>query len=73
MRDYGIGINAEDLKNLFKAYFKTNDSKSKSLNTKSNGLGLSICQKIAENMGGKILVESKQDEGTEFTLQFVAE
>jgi signal transduction histidine kinase len=24
-------------------------------------------------MGGKILVESKQDSGTEFTLQFVAE
>ena len=46
---------------------------SKLLNSKSNGLGLSISQKIAENMGGKILVESKQGQGAEFTLQFITE
>ncbi len=54
MRDYGIGINAEDLKNLFQPYFKTTDNRSKSLNSKSHGLGLSICKKIVEAMSGNI-------------------
>ena len=52
VRDYGIGINAEDLYNLFLPYFKTTDNKSKSLNSKSHGLGLSICKRIVETMSG---------------------
>ncbi len=47
VRDYGIGMNEEDIKNLFRPYFKTTDEKSKKVNSKSHGLGLSICHKIA--------------------------
>ena len=47
MRDYGIGMNEEDMKNLFKPYFKTTDETSKKVNSKSHGLGLSICHEIA--------------------------
>jgi signal transduction histidine kinase len=47
VQDYGIGMNEEDIKNLFKPYFKTTDEKSRLLNSKSHGLGLSICNKIA--------------------------
>ena len=73
VRDYGIGINAEDLQNLFQPYFKTTDNKSKSLNSKSHGLGLSICKRIVETMSGQILVDSRMGEGTEFIIQFVAD
>ena len=68
VQDYGIGMNEEDINNLFKPYFKTSDEKSKKLNSKSNGLGLSICNKIAQSLQGKILVTSKLNEGTEFNF-----
>ena len=68
MRDYGIGINEKDLKNLFEPYFKTTDDKSKLLNSKSHGFGLSFCKKIVEAMSGIIFVESRIGEGTEFIV-----
>lgn len=56
VRDYGIGMNSSDLSNLFKANFKTTDKKSKEMNSNSNGLGLSICKKISNALGGDIKV-----------------
>jgi signal transduction histidine kinase len=47
------------MKNLFKPYFKTTDDLSKAMNTKSNGLGLSICSRIAQELSGKIFVTSE--------------
>jgi len=42
VKDYGIGMNDEDILNLFQPYFKTTDPKSRSLNSSGNGLGLYI-------------------------------
>ena len=33
------------------------------------GIGLGICKKIIENYEGQIMVDSKIDEGTTFTIQ----
>lgn len=43
VQDNGIGINREDLDNLFKLYFVSSDAASRKLNQRSNGLGLAIC------------------------------
>ena len=56
--DQGIGMNEEDVSNLFQPYFKTTDGKSKEMNASSHGLGLSICKKISKALGGDLKVES---------------
>lgn len=43
---------------MFKPYAKTKDKQNKEMNANSHGLGLHICQKIAENHNGKIHVFS---------------
>jgi signal transduction histidine kinase len=53
--DTGLGISAKDQANLFKPFFKSVDAQSKLLNTESNGLGLSICKKIAKQLGGDLV------------------
>lgn len=64
--DTGIGISDEDKPNIFQPFFKSNDSKSKEYNAKSNGLGLSICKQIALGLGGQITFESIQNMQTTF-------
>ncbi|MBI4683496.1 MAG: PAS domain S-box protein [Nitrospirae bacterium] len=49
--DNGTGINKSDIDNIFYPFFTTKE--------KGTGLGLSIAQKITEEHGGKIVVESK--------------
>jgi signal transduction histidine kinase len=71
--DNGIGMNEEDRKNLFKPYFKTTDRTSKQLNKNSYGLGLCICQKIANGLQGTIFVDSMKGKGSTFTFQFIAD
>jgi signal transduction histidine kinase len=43
------------------------------MNTKSNGLGLSICQRIAQALSGKISVTSEIGVGSTFTFEFTAQ
>ncbi len=70
--DYGIGITKEDQKHIFKPFFKTSDSESRTLNASSHGLGLSICQQIAQGLGGEIKFVSKRGNGSAFTFTFSA-
>ncbi|RJQ13796.1 MAG: PAS domain S-box protein [Nitrospiraceae bacterium] len=50
-RDTGTGISAGDIENIFYPFYTTKE--------KGTGLGLSIAQKITEEHGGKIVVQSK--------------
>ena len=64
--DTGIGIDADDIGNLF-----TFKGRSKSLGTnneKGTGIGLMLSREFIESNGGKIEVASKPGEGTKFTL-----
>lgn len=63
VEDFGSGISDEDLKNLFKPFFKTKNSKKY-----SNGLGLYSSHKIAKRLDMDLLVSSKEGEGSVFTL-----
>jgi len=60
--DSGVGIPQEQIDRIFVPFFTTR--------TKGTGLGLSVVQKIVDNHGGKISVESAVGEGTTFELYF---
>ena len=66
IKDYGIGIEEEKLKNIFERFYKADSSRSQ----KGHGLGLSIAKKLADALDIKITVESEINKGTTFTLHF---
>ena len=53
--DDGIGMNNEQLQNVFKDFYKSNPNDS---TFKSSGLGMSICERIVKRHNGKIWIES---------------
>jgi len=61
IRDEGLGIAKDDLKNLFIPFFTTK--------TAGTGLGLALVKKVVEEHYGKINVESTLGEGTTFIIQ----
>lgn len=62
--DTGTGIKEEDLNKLFNAFEQVDIKKNKGI--EGTGLGLSICKLLVEQMGGKILVESRYGKGSTF-------
>lgn len=67
VRNYGIDISEEDLTKIFERFYKVD--KSRSLNTKSVGLGLYICKNIIELHNGKIYANAKENTYAEFTIE----
>jgi two-component system sensor histidine kinase/response regulator len=66
VEDTGMGMMQEDIGNLFKLFGKAKDRNN--MNKNGTGLGLTICKKIAESMGGNIEVESTYGKGTTFKM-----
>ena len=64
--DTGIGIKEEEINKIFECYGQTSDSYDR---IDSNGLGLYICQRFANLLGGEILIKSIYDQGSTFTLK----
>ena len=65
--DTGIGINAEEQKKLFQAFYQVNGGIRDK--TPGTGLGLSITRKILEKHGGRIWIESDgPNKGSRFTF-----
>lgn len=64
--DDGIGINQNDLKNIFESYYQ--GTVSKKVNDLGVGLGLNLCKEIVELFDGEINVKSEEDKGT--TVEF---
>lgn len=63
--DSGIGIDAEEIDQLFQPFSQTEAGRNLQ---KGTGLGLSISQRFARLMGGEISVESSRSQGSTFTL-----
>ena len=68
-QDTGVGISKANQEKLFVDFGKLDEHSS--INRQGTGLGLSICQKIVEQMGGKVVVESQVNEGTTFIISLV--
>jgi two-component system sensor histidine kinase/response regulator len=65
--DSGIGIQPEDIENLFTEFVRIKNEKTK--NISGSGLGLSIVKKVIELYKGTINVESTPDIGSVFTVR----
>jgi signal transduction histidine kinase len=63
VRDSGIGIAAEDQKQLFKPYHRVEQDRQ---SFPGIGLGLAVSKQIIDAHGGQIWVESKPGRGSTF-------
>jgi protein-histidine pros-kinase len=64
--DTGVGIHAADQENLFSAFSQVDGRKRR--HSEGTGLGLHLSQKLAEALGGRILLQSEFGTGSIFTL-----
>lgn len=67
VRDTGIGIPAAKLDKLFVPFTQLDSSATRKHG--GSGLGLAISQQLAELMGGRITVDSREGEGSTFAFQ----
>lgn len=65
--DHGIGITPEDLAQLGTMYFRSDNEVVRSF--KGSGLGIPVAYGIIDKLGGTIHVDSKDGEGTTFTVR----
>ena len=63
--DTGVGIDPDKLEDIFLPFQQVGD---RARHYSGTGLGLPICQKIVEMMGGKLQVESKVNQGSTFAF-----
>jgi PAS domain S-box-containing protein len=64
--DTGIGISKDDQRHIFDEFFQLSNPERDRI--KGTGLGLTICKRLADAMGGALSVESEVGKGSTFTL-----
>lgn len=64
--DTGIGMTASEQEQVFMPYVQANDQISKKYG--GTGLGMSLCKRYTELMGGTISIESEKGVGTVYTI-----
>src|ERR1700678_885634 len=68
VQDHGVGIPADDLKSIFKRFYRV--SHRSLMHVKGTGLGLFIVKSIAEKHGGKVFATSDgENEGATITME----
>ena len=65
-KDQGIGFDENYRNRIFRPFERLHGRNE----YEGTGMGLAICQKIAENHGGTIFVESQPGQGTCFSVVF---
>jgi len=65
IKDFGKGMDDEDILNIFKRFYK-----GKETNKDSIGIGLSLSKAIIEKDNGRVSVDSKKNKGTIFTIKY---
>ncbi|MEO7650350.1 MAG: sensor histidine kinase, partial [Bryobacteraceae bacterium] len=68
VRDQGIGISSQELKRIFRRFYRIPGTVA--MRVKGTGLGLFIVRSVAEKHGGRAFAESEgAGQGSTFTLQ----
>ena len=69
VKDTGIGIAADKLAKVFEPFCQADNSTTRRYG--GTGLGLTICQRLVDLMGGKLEIQSEEGRGTEirFSIQ----
>lgn len=68
VQDHGIGLKATELPHIFERFYRADSSRSHT-HIAGHGLGLSIAQKLAHDMGGVITATSTAGKGSTFLLK----
>ena len=66
VRDDGAGIPEPELERIFLPFYRVDRARSRK--TGGYGLGLSICQRIAEAHGGSLVAQARSPRGTDFVV-----
>ncbi len=67
IKDSGIGIPAEDMPHLFQKFYRVDDKNTREIG--GTGLGLYLCRRLSEIMGGRIWAESIYTSGSTFYVE----
>lgn len=67
IKDEGVGIPTKDLERIFERFYRVDPGRARE--TGGTGLGLSIVRHVAQNHHGSVLVESREGEGSTFSLE----
>ena|SRR5438105_211040 len=70
VRDHGIGIPSRDFERIFERFYRVDHARGR--DTGGTGLGLAIVRHVATNHGGQVGVQSREGEGSIFTLRLPA-
>jgi PAS domain S-box-containing protein len=65
--DSGVGMSTEVIERLFSPFFQADQSATRRHG--GTGLGLSLCKRLVDLMGGRITVASSPGQGSQFTLR----
>ena len=66
--DTGVGIAAEDRERVFGMFEQASGLRGTRVAQSGTGLGLALCRRLVECMGGKITLESELGKGSVFTV-----
>ncbi|OBH57782.1 SpoIIE family protein phosphatase [Mycobacterium sp. E2479] len=67
VRDTGVGIGAEDLKQLFERFYRADNVRGRSV--EGTGIGLSLVRGLVELHCGTVEIDSELDRGTTVTIR----
>jgi hypothetical protein len=65
--DTGLGIPAEDQPHLFQKFYRVDNSDTREIG--GTGLGLYLCRRLTETLGGRIWAESVYKQGSTFFVE----
>ena len=66
VRDTGVGISATDLPKIFQRFQRVRNTRSRT--HEGSGIGLALVRELVKVHGGEISLESREGEGTAFTV-----
>lgn len=67
VHDTGIGIPPEDVPHLFQKFYRVDNTDTRDIG--GTGLGLYLCRRLTETMGGRLWVESTYGQGSTFYIE----